>query len=331
MAAKASDDTSRRVKRKHLETARAGLPSGGGPRPFGFEDDRVTLRESEAQRIRDAAARLLGGDSLGVICRDWAADGVLTPKGNRWGTSELRRMLEAPRVAGKRSLGSEVVADAVWPAILDEKTWRRVKQHLARRSAPAGQAARSYLLSGLIYCGVCKVPMTAHPLTARGKRYRRYFCLKSRGGCNRVGISADGAEDSVIKAMLLAARELTPSAPTRLQVEASSGQERARLLAERDEAAEMAGISLSAKDFARIAANIDARLAELDRAEARSVAGRDLSTLASSSDPEAVWEAWGFARQRQVVEFALVKVFVAPAATRGGGFDASRLDPKWRE
>ena len=48
VARKESEDKSRRIRRKHVELAKAGKVSGGGRRPFGFESDRVTIREDEA-------------------------------------------------------------------------------------------------------------------------------------------------------------------------------------------------------------------------------------------------------------------------------------------
>jgi len=64
IAQKESHDKSRRIKRKHLELAERGRVSGGGPRPFGYEDDKVTIRKSEAKAIKEAASRILAGDSL---------------------------------------------------------------------------------------------------------------------------------------------------------------------------------------------------------------------------------------------------------------------------
>ncbi len=47
VAANESDGKARRGRRKMLELAQAGKPHGGGWRSFGFNDDRVTVRESE--------------------------------------------------------------------------------------------------------------------------------------------------------------------------------------------------------------------------------------------------------------------------------------------
>ena len=57
VAANESDAKSRRSRRKMLELAQNGQPHGGGFRPFGFNDDRRTLNEAEADVIHTLATR----------------------------------------------------------------------------------------------------------------------------------------------------------------------------------------------------------------------------------------------------------------------------------
>src|SRR5215212_5312762 len=48
----------------------------GGRRPFGYEPDGVTVRESEAAEIRRGSDALLAGMSLRALAREWNARGV---------------------------------------------------------------------------------------------------------------------------------------------------------------------------------------------------------------------------------------------------------------
>lgn len=98
-ANKASMDTSRRVTRKHLEMAQQGRPHGG-PRAFGWKDDKRTINPPEAALIRQAAADVLEGRSLHKIVLDWNARGSRTPRGNRWQRGPVRALLRSPRLAG---------------------------------------------------------------------------------------------------------------------------------------------------------------------------------------------------------------------------------------
>ena len=99
---------SARAKRKAEELAQAGKVGGGGTRPFGFEDDRITVRDVEAALVREAIKRVASGDSLTSIAHDWSQRGVTTPTGRTWKPSVLRRMLLSPRIAGLREHRGEV-------------------------------------------------------------------------------------------------------------------------------------------------------------------------------------------------------------------------------
>src|SRR5437763_7199589 len=120
MAAKASDDTSRRVKRAMRRVREAGEWTGG-PRPFGWlrltvTDDDGTTRETwdpmthdqaEADLIRKAIDDVIGGASLADIARRWNTAGIHQSRQSaaadtapRWTGSNVRRVLISPRNAG---------------------------------------------------------------------------------------------------------------------------------------------------------------------------------------------------------------------------------------
>jgi len=98
VARKSSDDLSRRIKRKNEERAKAGLPTGGGFRPFGYRPDRVTVDPGEAALVREASSRVLAGDAVRSIAADWNERALTTPAGRPWTIQSLRRVLVAPRL-----------------------------------------------------------------------------------------------------------------------------------------------------------------------------------------------------------------------------------------
>jgi site-specific DNA recombinase len=63
VARKESEDRSRRVRRKHLELAERGNPSG--QLGWGVRDD------AERELVREAARRVLAGQGPMTIARDW--------------------------------------------------------------------------------------------------------------------------------------------------------------------------------------------------------------------------------------------------------------------
>src|SRR4051794_24164900 len=81
-----------RGKAAKLQAANAGRWKGGR-RPFGYEADGVTVRESEAAEVRKGTDDLLAGMSLHAIARDWNARGVTTSTGGAWRAMDVRRVL----------------------------------------------------------------------------------------------------------------------------------------------------------------------------------------------------------------------------------------------
>jgi DNA invertase Pin-like site-specific DNA recombinase len=95
------DNGAKRQQRKKLETAAAGQFSGGR-RPFGYEPDGVTVRESEAKVIAEVTDAILVGSSLRAQVARLNAAGATTSTGKSWTATELRRVLIRPRNAGLR-------------------------------------------------------------------------------------------------------------------------------------------------------------------------------------------------------------------------------------
>ena len=195
-AAKDAEDarlTGERVKRKKLELAQAGKPSGGG-RPFGYEADGLTVREPEAALIRAAANSILAGASVRSIREQWRADDGetvtqeryrLTGKGTpgRWSTTAVRSLLMSPRNAGLRQHQGEIIGDAIWPAILERETWEQLCAVLSDPSRRPAPASHKYPLKGILRCADCDLPLSGTPRIKVGVSVAHYGCRKETGGC----------------------------------------------------------------------------------------------------------------------------------------------------
>lgn len=193
--------------------AKAGAYHGG--RPFGFErvaaekghgeDRSLTPYEPEAAVVREAARRVIDGESLYAICTDLDARGIRTATGKTWkevGTGSLKEILLAWRNVGVRvhAAGSKrrrtpeaIQHKASWPPILDREVFDEVQEILldpARKTSPG--PARRFLLPGFLECGKCGTRMksqTLHQPDGKGgwiSRGPRYGCDSQRGGCGGV-------------------------------------------------------------------------------------------------------------------------------------------------
>jgi site-specific DNA recombinase len=194
-ANQSSADTSRRQLRKMTEVAEQGRPHGG-PRPYGFESDRVTIIEHEAGVIREMAAALLAGTSLRSLCARLNDRGDLTPFGKPWESSVISRMLVRARLIGKRDHNGELTP-AVWPAIITESEAIQLRAILTGRRRAA---SRRHLLSGLAWCGVCGAKLQHS--SGWGPNKTGYSCPPPPRGRRCVAIMADGLEAHVIKTVL---------------------------------------------------------------------------------------------------------------------------------
>ncbi|MHB1614503.1 MAG: recombinase family protein [Actinomycetes bacterium] len=157
-----SEHKSERVRRKLQQNAEAGKHHGGS-RPYGWEDDRVTLRPDEAAVVRLAARRLLAGASMKTIVRELNAAGARNTRGGPWQHATVRNTLGRPRNAALRVHHGQVIGDGQWEPILTVDEWSDVHRILTdptRRTTP-GALGRTRLLSGIATCGVCGGPLRA--------------------------------------------------------------------------------------------------------------------------------------------------------------------------
>jgi site-specific DNA recombinase len=174
----------KRIREAKLALAEAGEANPGGNRPFGFTGsgrNRVPAHRALAEQeyANEAARRVIAGDSLRAICRDWNDAGIRTTTGRQWGTRSLRQMLLSPRLAGYRVHHGRLIETTHWQPVIARDVWEQVRSILTdpARTTRVGGGQPRYELVGLVYCGECgrrlRVKMKRH----RGpKRYLCYYC-----------------------------------------------------------------------------------------------------------------------------------------------------------
>jgi site-specific DNA recombinase len=349
---------SKRSKRAHLEEAQDGKRHSGGKRAFGergrkrVEDTdgawrtvpAVSEKQAEAERelIREAARRILAGDSLRGICLDWNEAGYASPRGGRWTTQTLRRMLLSPRLAGLREHHGQLY-EGSFPAILERETWQAVWVILtdpARMTNAVGGAVR-HLLTGIIFCGVCKAKLRT---TRYGPHRVLYYRCPSRsdGGRNCVARKAGDVDRLILRAIFQAVEKgdawnqvaagRPAEDPTRPHYEVL-----ARLTAELDtldamvaeaELAERLGGKPS-PSAATLRRKVTEREAERDRhqeAVNRLTAGRVTASIPRNL--RSVWKGLSLDRQRAIVAALIERIEVYPQGQ--GIFDPDAIKVKRR-
>jgi DNA invertase Pin-like site-specific DNA recombinase len=334
VARKASDDQSRRAKRKHLEIAQAGQRSGG-PRAYGY-DRTGTIVPDEAAVIREMAQRLLAGESLRTLVKDLDARQVPTVRGARWCMQTLRSILKRPALAGLRSLRGEVVARAVWEPILSEEESARVRALLEDPRRRLTRPARTYLLKGFLNCALCGVKLISRPNHGR----RGYLCASGPAltGCGRVYITAEPLEAFITETVLF--RLDTPALTALLSAPDAEGAEGTDLLTSlRADEAQLEDLALaygrkqvSLPEWLIARKEIEARLTVQRTHLRRTDRRRALREVVGQGGAlRRRWLELNLDQQRAIIATVLDRVLVSRSRVPGRiQFDPGRLDPVWK-
>jgi site-specific DNA recombinase len=302
-----------RISAQRREEAFAGRR--GSSKAYGLNDDWTELVEHEAALIREAANRVLAGERVAAITRDWRERGVPSPSGRAWADAVLNQILHNPRIAGDRAYRGTVVATDCFPAVLDRRTFDQLQTELGqprRQGRPVRHPPR--LASGIIVCGRCG--STLMQTTRSGRLF--YSCPHPPTGCAVLHVNADYADDFVRTELCARAQHVDPPQGS------FATNDIARSLAEL--ATDYYALHRITRDeFIAARSNLESSAPPPSRDIARLT-----RALLRAEDPVAVMRRIGVETQRMLLRRYVVTILVHPAPRRGK-FDPSRLQIVWRE
>jgi DNA invertase Pin-like site-specific DNA recombinase len=310
----------------------------GGRRPFGYDNDGRTVRPDEAAAIVDGYRDLLTGVPLAAIAREWKSRGLTTgstrySEAHRgepgvWTAGAVRDVLLNARNMGKRAHLGEIVADAEWPALVEETTWQSVHAVLTdpRRRTSLPNRGR-YLLSGLAVCGICRARVHAGGNARRG--VSGYRCSGAFGHFARMSQPVDEHVGAVMIARLSRpdAKGLMNAKPRvdggDLTLEAVGVRARMDSMA-----VEFADGALTASQLRIATERMRDRLRELE--EKLADAGRVdvLGPLIAAGDVEAAWGTLAREKKRAVIS-TLATVVLYPPGRGRRTFDPATVGIEW--
>ena len=335
MAAAESATKSRRQRRKMEQNAEAGRPHGG-KRPYGFDDDKITIRQSEADVIRQLAARFIAGESWRSLAVWLNDEQIPTISGGPWKTTTLRSLLMSGRIAGLRTHRGEVIGPAVWPAIISESDRNKILARVDEAVRTGRRTPRRYLLTGMIVCGRCGNRL----FSAARTNARRYVCIKGpdHGGCGALSITAAPVEELVAEAVLY--RLDTPELADALAGRTTSDTEAAALgedlagdKAQLDELAALyAAKQIGVREWMAARGPIEDRITDIERRIARLTRTDALAGIVGTGvELRAAWTGLNLTRQGAIVKAIVDRVVIAPATERGRKtLDPGRVEIEWR-
>lgn len=311
---------SERIKAKKTEMAAEGRRLGG-PRPFGFENDGVTIRQVEADAVAAGVTSVLAGETIAGMTRLWNQSGLRPARAEVWIPAMVRSVLLRSRNAGLMEHNGVIVGQAQWPAIVPESQWRALVRLLSdpdRR--PKHSLSLKWQGSNTYLCGRCDdgTTMRSNSLWSRTRKVIEpaYRCrLYSHNT-----IKAEPTDEFVNEVFTAILRKrgvgLLVDSP---DVDAAARYEaELRSIADRKvELAELfAADAIDKMEWAAAARPLKARLAEVESLVAGAGAGHVLSGIADAKDPGAAFLAASCERRRAVLGKVAV-IIIGPSGARG--------------
>ncbi|MDG9674963.1 recombinase family protein [Micromonospora sp. DH14] len=194
---------------------------GGGRYPYGFiprqQDSggwKLEHHPENADRLREIARRVIAGESMNAIGRDFDKRGIPTPTGGKlWEQVHLTPMLRHRSLIGEATHNGETVRDdlgriiqACDPLIMRTE-WDNLQKRLDDVSIPKNRQPGVSMLLRIGFCGRCGLPLWLRRKTIKGVEYRYSgcsgaWCASQKRTCDALGIRADFLE-SMIEEMLM--------------------------------------------------------------------------------------------------------------------------------
>ena len=170
----------------------------GGRRPFGFEADRITIRESEATLIREGVRMILGGASLYAVARAWDAAGI---REKPWRSQTVRDILTRPRNTGRLVVGGVEYGRGDRPAILTDEEYADLLAVLRTNERPRrGRKPQTSTAVSVVRCGVCGAGVE---LTIKSGGVRTIRCSVRGGGQRHPTMTDDRLEMQLAQVALM--------------------------------------------------------------------------------------------------------------------------------
>lgn len=327
------EQTIARLQSKKSAMAAAG-EYRGGPRPYGYEKDGITVRKSEAEVVVWATKQIIVGRTLAAVARELNEEGLTTSTGRAWTYSRLRDVLVRPRNAGKLNRGRhgrgelKIIGDAKWPGIVEFEEWYTAFQLLTDKSRRRQNGNDTkWLGSGIYLCGKCGEPLRVAPHggTKSQNAARRYLyrCVASA----HLTVSTEPTDRFVrlvIAEYLRDPRiaEAFDDRSEQVNVDRERRAERVKRLEtiENDYAEGM----ITGGAFKKANSRVQKDIEEIDKRLTTAMRSSVTSPVTNATDPTEAFMKASIDVQRAILN-TLIKVEIGPAPYRGSRWSPERV------
>lgn len=337
--------------------ARLGYRNADNPIPTSANDRRILVpHETKGPLVTQAFSLYAGGKySLQSLCAEMEARGLRSVTGGRVTKTTMRKMLGDPFYIGKAPYKGEVRQWKHTP-LTDEATFTRCRLVLEAHNRYADRMRKhTFLLSGLVTCGLCGAPYTASVNPRKKKSY--YHCPLNRAGHSNAGqnVSVEALDAEAarllgcvsfnapsVEQIVLRAREIVAVTHGELDGKRRELASQKALLENRRSRLEAAFLDgdIAAEAYRRQAKTIEEQLIQLSLELARLDLSRETNIgqfeqlMRLSTDFGAAYEAAGPELRRRYLSLCFEEIVVrdrrvvqvTPTAAFAVVLDKSRLD-----
>lgn len=344
----------RRIRDWHQDLILDGLPHSG-PRPFGWDDDKIELRPEEADFLAWAIGERIKGKALSTLCAEAERRGLRGTRGGKIVDQTLTQMMTAPRVCGYRANRGVIALDEFgapiigkWATIVTPAEWEAVcatfgagSTYLARGTgAPritGVPRAVKYLASALLKCTnrverdgetrICNGSLNGSASSASKASPYIYRC----GACDR-NVIAGPMVDRQIQRLLLAKLSQAQMSYRKAELVWPLGST-LKAVADRLAGLEkrwMAG-DVQDEQFYRLSPGLEAEVRKLRTERAR----WETENATTSEEPADIIRKWmsgeyDLAQRRKILFDVFLAIQVKPGQKGTKKPDPHRLTPIWR-
>ncbi|WP_371536906.1 recombinase family protein [Streptomyces sp. NBC_00466] len=340
----------RRTRNSHRSRAIRGQ-SVSAWRPFGWEDDKITLRAVEADAIRTAVHDVIAGASISEITRQWKEAEFITSRGNAFQYATVKQVLVNARTCGYREIKGELVRDGddqpikgEWDAIVTPKEWYAIISKIRERGrgagVPRGGLVHKYLLTGILRCGnvledgtTCNNKMIGIKANDWLKYEHAYMCKRTvDGGCNKTYKRGDKT-DVIIEQLVIAKLEKDAASKAEEVPDWDKAESLERVIRSRKELERRwhddEDTDIDDETFFRNLPVLERRIKELRVDKAKHEALKAEAEVAQE-DIAKSWKSKTLTQKRDAIKKVLGAVVAVPGGKGNKTFDPDLLKPVWR-
>ena len=185
------------------------------------EEKKLFIDPEEAPIVKRVFETFLETNSVRKTTIQLNNRGIKTRKGKLWSKTTIHRILSSPIYAGfltygkrktdpvsgkliKQGKNTWTINEGEHDAIIPLEVFEKAQSLLSQNQGKPTKSVRTYLLSGIIRCGLCGGAMTGHTFINKGtqKEYSYYKCYsklqKGEIACKGLSIPAVELEDFII-------------------------------------------------------------------------------------------------------------------------------------